>query len=71
MARLNFEQDLVMIYRFRDGNKVHYEIKCDILDACNGAEEDLKDFNAIVKIEIWRKVSSEIALKEFEFVKRD
>ena len=70
MARLNFEQDLILIYWNSDNSKISYDIKADILDACNLAEDDIK-YSSVIKIEIWRKVTPEIAIKEFTFVKGD
>ena len=70
MASLNFEQDLIMKYVYVDSITV-YELKLDILEACNKAEEYIKKSSNLVKIEIWRKVTPEIAIKEFTFVKED
>ena len=70
MARLNFDQDLIMIYWLNNGTKRCFELRRDILDACNGAEDDIK-CSSVMKIEIWRKVTPEIAIKEFTFVKGD
>ena len=76
MARLNFEQDLIMKYEYFNSNDFFndikvYELKLDILEACNKAEEYIKKSSNLVKIEIWRKVTPEIAIKEFTFVKED
>ena len=69
MARLDFKQNLI-IEIYWDRVTIVRHVSQDILDACLEAEKELDHNDQIKKIVIWREVTPEIAVKEFEF-KRD